>query len=95
LNSRWARDTDDETAYYLRVAGDPSLADYIQQGDHHYRPAPDSLLIKAVFSDIRGIVRKPATIQSAKGLLSAGLGSSMRYTAGKVGKWWQGSRSSS
>jgi len=75
LNSRWQRDSDDE-AYYLKVAGDPALADHIQK-------------------DIANIVRRPATVQSAKGLVSAGPGPSIRYTAGKVRKWWKGTGSSS
>jgi translocator assembly and maintenance protein 41 len=28
-------------------------------------------------------------VQSLKGLVSAGLGKSARYTAEKVGKWWR------
>lgn len=36
------------------------------------------------------IVRYPATVQSLKGIVSAGLGKSIRYSAAKVGKWWKG-----
>jgi translocator assembly and maintenance protein 41 len=41
-------------------------------------------------TEIRGIVRSPATMQTAKGLVSAGFGKSVRYSASKVKKWWNG-----
>ena len=37
------------------------------------------------------IVRYPATVQSLKGVVSAGLIKSARYTAAKVRKYWKGS----
>lgn len=39
------------------------------------------------------IVRYPATVQSLKGVVSAGLIKSARYTVAKVGKYWKGSGS--
>lgn len=39
---------------------------------------------------MKGIVRYPATIQTVKGLVSAGLGKSVRYGSGKIAKWWKG-----
>jgi len=38
------------------------------------------------------IVRYPATVQSLKGIVGAGVTKSTRYTAAKVGKWWKGMR---
>ncbi|KZT42670.1 mitochondrial matrix Mmp37 [Sistotremastrum suecicum HHB10207 ss-3] len=40
--------------------------------------------------ELKNIVRGPATSQSIKGIISAGLGQSIRYSASKVGKWWRG-----
>ncbi|EDR13781.1 uncharacterized protein LACBIDRAFT_245089 [Laccaria bicolor S238N-H82] len=37
------------------------------------------------------IVRYPATLQSFKGIVSAGIGKSLRYSSAKIGKWWSGS----
>jgi len=52
--------------------------------------AGDPNLTQSIRSEIRAIVRRPATVQSAKGFISAGVGQSLRYTAGKVSKWWKG-----
>jgi translocator assembly and maintenance protein 41 len=38
--------------------------------------------------EMRGIVRSPATVQTLKGIASAGVGKSIRYSAAKVHKWW-------
>ena len=35
-------------------------------------------------------MRYPAAVQTVKGLVSAGVGKSLRYSAEKVGKWWRG-----
>lgn len=39
--------------------------------------------------ELRAIIKGPATTQSLKGLLTAGLRKSVRYAAAKVGKWWK------
>jgi len=62
---------------------------------YYLKIASDPALGDHIQSDIANIVRRPATMQSAKGLISAGPGPSMRYTAGKVRKWWKGTSSSS
>jgi len=62
---------------------------------HYLKIASDPNLGDHIQADVTNIVRRPATVQSAKGLISAGVGQSMRYTAGKITKWWKGSRSSS
>jgi len=63
----------DESAYWIRLAGDEQLPSVLGQ-------------------ELKGIVRYPATIQSFKGVMSAGVGKSVRYGAAKVGKWWNGSK---
>ena len=45
--------------------------------------------------ELHNIVRYPSTVQSLKGLISAGPVKSLRYTAEKVNKWWKGSSSTS
>jgi len=62
----------DESAYWLRVAGDTALPSILR-------------------SEMSGIVRYPATVQSLKGVVSAGLMKSARYTTAKVRKYWKGS----
>ncbi|KAL0961134.1 hypothetical protein HGRIS_006107 [Hohenbuehelia grisea] len=62
----------DESAYWVRLAGDDQLP-------------------KVVSQELANIVRYPATVQSFKGLLSAGVGKSIRYSAAKIAKWRKGS----
>ncbi|KAF8610406.1 Mmp37-domain-containing protein [Ceratobasidium sp. AG-I] len=45
-------------------------------------------LTEVMNSEMASIVKGPATIQSAKGLVSAGFTKSMMYAGEKVGKWW-------
>lgn len=47
-------------------------------------------LADTIHREIRDIVRYPSTVQSLKGIVSAGLGKSIRYTADKVRKWRTG-----
>ncbi|KAG5635040.1 hypothetical protein H0H81_012624 [Sphagnurus paluster] len=61
----------DESAYWLRLAGDEKLPGILTQ-------------------EMSRIVRWPATVQSFKGIASAGVGKSVRYSAAKIGKWWAG-----
>ncbi|KAG9315496.1 Mmp37-domain-containing protein [Chiua virens] len=61
----------DESAYWLRLAGDATLPSMLR-------------------SEMSNIVRYPATVQTFKGIVSAGLWKSARYTAAKVGKYWKG-----
>ncbi|KAF4590164.1 Mitochondrial translocator assembly and maintenance protein 41 [Pleurotus pulmonarius] len=49
--------------------------------------AEDERLPQTLMEEISGIVRYPATIQSLKGLVTAGLGKSLRYSAAKISKW--------
>ncbi|KAG2351155.1 Mmp37-domain-containing protein [Suillus spraguei] len=66
----------DESAYWLRIAGDEELP-----------------LI--LHSEISKIVQYPATVQSLKGIVSAGMTKSLRYSVSKVSKWWKGTSYSS
>ncbi|KAF5382732.1 hypothetical protein D9615_002855 [Tricholomella constricta] len=63
----------DESAYWLRLAGDEKL------------PA-------VLTEEMSRIVRYPATVQTIKGIASAGVGKSVRYSAAKISKWWSSSR---
>ncbi|TDL22243.1 Mmp37-domain-containing protein [Rickenella mellea] len=54
------------------------------------RLAGDETLPSVIRSQMRSIVRYPAAIQTAKGVVSAGVGKSFRYGSEKVGKWWKG-----
>jgi len=56
------------------------------------RLAGDEELPQVLLQDIGRIVRYPATVQTLKGIASAGLGKSIRYSTVKIGKWWSGSR---
>lgn len=40
-------------------------------------------------AEMRSLVRYPAALQTVKGLVSAGFGKSIKYSAEKVGKWWR------
>ncbi len=42
------------------------------------------------FIEMASIVRWPATVQTAKGVLSAGPAKSIKYAYAKLSKWWQG-----
>jgi translocator assembly and maintenance protein 41 len=57
------------------------------------RVAEDTTLPSILHSEMSHIVRYPATVQSLKGVVSAGLIKSARYTVAKVGKYWKGSGS--
>jgi len=61
------------------------------EGVYWSRIAGDGHLVETLDSEMRGIVRRPSTVQSLKGIVSAGFGKSFRYAAEKVGKWRKGS----
>ncbi|CAE6459105.1 unnamed protein product [Rhizoctonia solani] len=48
--------------------------------------APD--LSEAMRAEMAAIIKGPATIQSVKGLFTAGPINSLRYAGDKIGKWW-------
>jgi len=45
-------------------------------------------------AEMSSIVRYPAALQTLKGVVSAGLGKSIRYSSAKIGKWWKGGKAS-
>lgn len=55
--------------------------------------AADEKLPEVLTQEMSRIVRYPATVQSLKGIASAGVGKSIRYSASKITKWWKGSSS--
>ncbi|KAI5117928.1 hypothetical protein M0805_002007 [Coniferiporia weirii] len=52
--------------------------------------AGDKELEVVLRTEMQRIVRYPAAVQTVKGIVSAGFGKSIRYSAAKVGKWWKG-----
>lgn len=53
--------------------------------------ADEEVLRKVIMEEIGKIVRGPATVQSMKGIVTAGIGKSIKYGTTKIGKWWSGS----
>ncbi|KAJ3554574.1 hypothetical protein NP233_g12392 [Leucocoprinus birnbaumii] len=51
----------------------------------------EELLRKVVMEEMSRIVRGPATVQSLKGIVTAGVGKSLKYSSAKIGKWWKSS----
>ncbi|CAE6524028.1 unnamed protein product [Rhizoctonia solani] len=45
-------------------------------------------LSEAMQTEMAAIIKSPATIQSVKGIISAGPVNSLRYAGDKIGKWW-------
>lgn len=50
-------------------------------------------LASLVQDEIKHIVRYPSTVQTIKGVVSAGVGKSGRYAVDKIAKWWRASGS--
>ncbi|KZP33588.1 Mmp37-domain-containing protein [Athelia psychrophila] len=71
-----------------------SLRRELDQTAYWVKLAEDKKLPEVLQTEISNIVRGPATIQTAKGVVSAGVVKSVRYAARKVGKWWAGSAQS-
>lgn len=53
--------------------------------------ADEEVLKRVVREEMSGIVRGPATVQTIKGIVTAGIGKSFKYGTAKIGKWWSGS----
>jgi len=60
------------------------------EGAYWRAVAGDERLPEVLTEEMKNIVRYPATVQTLKGVVSAGLGKSVRYGAGKMSKWWKG-----
>ena len=49
-----------------------------------------TVMTDSLFIELRGIVSTPSTVQSLKGVVSAGFGKSLRYAGEKMRKWRNG-----
>lgn len=47
-------------------------------------------LVGILNEEARKIVKGAALTQSLKGILTVGIGKSLRYSGEKIGKWWKG-----
>ncbi|THU87028.1 Mmp37-domain-containing protein [Dendrothele bispora CBS 962.96] len=73
-----------------RYAGFQDLKD--SENAYWTKLSEDETKLQRVLSEETSrIVRTPATVQTLKGIVSAGLGKSLRYSAAKVSKWWKSS----
>lgn len=90
--SRELGDVDDST-YWTKVAGDEKLPLVLREGMSSLFTRAHGCVLTGAFllAEMSNIVRYPATIQTLKGIVSGGLGTTLRYTSEKVGKWWKGS----
>lgn len=79
----------DESAFWSHVAADPSLPKTIEQGQQSFFPPVHRSLLTG-FLEVNSIVRHSSTIQTAKGLATAGVGSSLLYAGRKLAKYWRG-----
>ena len=79
----------DEAAYWTHLAGDEKLPEVIDGGTsplYPFRARNHSCLSSA---EIRKLVRHSSTVQTVKGLVSAGPSKGLRYASEKIGKWWR------
>ena len=75
-----------ESAFWLKVATESALKPALDRGTHCSTHT-------ALTTELRSIVARPALTQSIKGLFTAGIGKSVRYSLAKVAKWMQGRKS--
>ncbi|KAG6884959.1 hypothetical protein C0993_007074, partial [Termitomyces sp. T159_Od127] len=75
-----------------RYAKTSELAGEADESAFWLELAGDERLPRVLTEEMGRIVRYPAAVQSVKGIASAGLGKSVRYSVAKIGKWWTGSR---
>ncbi|KIL63212.1 hypothetical protein M378DRAFT_164716 [Amanita muscaria Koide BX008] len=71
---------------------DPEIQTLFEADESAYwsRLAGDEKLRPILEQEMSGIVRYPATVQTLKGVVTAGIGKSVRYSAAKMQKWWRG-----
>ncbi|KAG8856451.1 Mitochondrial translocator assembly and maintenance protein 41 [Tulasnella sp. 330] len=70
-------------------ASQPSYASCSSdEGVFWHKVASDDSLTTVIETEIKQIVRGPATVQSAKSVMTAGFGKSLRYGLAKARKWW-------
>ena len=51
----------------------------------------EEVLKRIMYGEMSRIVRGPATAQSIKGIVTVGVGKSLKYGSAKIGKWWESS----
>lgn len=88
LRTRHMAQNEEEERFWIRLAADKRLDTLLEGGTSHSLSCIHPHL--SIFTEMKRIVRLPATIQTAKGLVSAGIGKSVRYSLAKFGKWWRG-----
>ncbi|KAF8645149.1 hypothetical protein AX16_007977 [Volvariella volvacea WC 439] len=71
---------------YAQKPGSPSIE--ADESSYWVHLAGDERLPAVIKQEMSRIVRYPATVQSLKGIVSAGIGKSLRYSTAKIGKWW-------
>jgi len=65
-----------------------------EENAYWVRLAGEPKLPEMLNQGMTNIVLWPATVQTMKGIISAGLGKGFKYGSAKVGKWWKGSTKS-
>ncbi|KAG6890635.1 hypothetical protein C0995_006611 [Termitomyces sp. Mi166 len=75
--------------HYLRTS---ELSAEVDESAFWLELAGDEKLPQVLTEEMGKIVRYPAAVQSIKGVASAGLGKSVKYSMAKISKWWTGSR---
>jgi len=71
--------------------GHTNLRRELDETAYWVKVAEDEKLSDVIRAEMSKIVRYPATVQTIKGVVSAGIGKSVRYAGQKVGKWWRSS----
>ncbi|KAG6831931.1 hypothetical protein H0H92_006532 [Tricholoma furcatifolium] len=74
--------------HWARTSDVPMEAD---ESAFFSRLAGDEKLSQVLTQEMGTIVRYPAAVQSVKGIASAGIGKSVKYSMAKIGKWWSSS----
>lgn len=81
---------------HIRTVGKAPLNASISEWDRDEKLLEEivcsELFHKYVENAVGGVVRYPALAQSVKGVVTAGVGKSVKYVAAKVGKWAKGKR---
>jgi len=73
-------------SHYISLYSEPSFDS--DPSAFWLKVGAEETLPRTIDKELSSIVRWPATVQSLKGIVSAGVGKSIRYGATKVGKWW-------
>jgi len=81
------------TSHYTCAGGLPAKES--DESLYWSRMAGKEDLAPVLQQEVNKIVRYPSTVQTLKGIASAGVGKSIRYSSQKIGKWWTSSGSSS